>query len=137
MEHPGTLVRPDGTAISGRDLERGMRLSIAASMMSAVWSVPAYGMPIVMFMECLGASAVLIGLLGTVGQIALLVQIPAALVVDRLPARKAFWATTARGHDPRAAPLDSLDILLGIYFVSRWNVPGRNGGAQPGNEDDA
>jgi MFS family permease len=63
-----------------------------------MWGSIVSGMPLTMFMKCIGASGVMIGLTGTVGQITMLLQVPAALMAERLPSRKTFWGVLCLGH---------------------------------------
>ena len=57
-----------------------------------MWAATALGMATTMFMECNGASGVMIGMIVTVQQLAMATQIPAALFAERLTARKKYWA---------------------------------------------
>ena len=52
----------------------------------------AMGIPLSMFLEALGATGVQIGLAVTVQQVAMIVQIPSALIAGRLKTRKRIWA---------------------------------------------
>ena len=92
------LISTDGLPLRERDLRRGMRVSIAAWSLGIMWMAVAGGMPFVMFMEAIGASGILIGLAFTVQQFAMLMQIPAAFMTERLTRRKKFWACTALIH---------------------------------------
>lgn len=83
---------------SERQIRQGMRINIVAGSLGMVFVAAALGMPLTMLMEALGASGVLIGLLGTVQQVAMAVQIPASLFAERLAARKKFWAIVALIH---------------------------------------
>lgn len=55
-------------------------------------------LPLTMFLEALGAGGAQMGLSVTLQQLAMAVQIPAALWVERLSRRKPFWAATAIPH---------------------------------------
>lgn len=83
------------TPLSERALRRGMNVNILAGALGMMWVAVAMGIPLTMFMESLQASGVLIGLTVTVQQIAMVLQIPAAMLTDRLTVRKRFWATVA------------------------------------------
>lgn len=87
------LIATDGRRITRRAVERGLRINIVAGAFGMVWVAGAMGIASTMFMEELGASGVVIGLVVTIQQVAMFMQIPAAFVADRLPARKPFWAT--------------------------------------------
>jgi MFS family permease len=63
-----------------------------------MWGGIAGGMPLTMFMKCIGASGVMIGLTATVGQVAMVLQIPAALLAERLPARKPYFGFMHFSH---------------------------------------
>jgi MFS family permease len=91
-EQKGRLLTPDGRRISPGAVERGLRINIAAGSLGMIWVV-ALGLTTTLFMEALGASGVQIGLVVTVQQLAMAVQIPAAYFAERLVARKTYWAT--------------------------------------------
>jgi HEAT repeat protein/MFS family permease len=86
------LTTPDGRRISQRALQRGLRVNIVAGALGTMW-VATLGIATTMFMECLGASGVLIGMVVTIQQLAMAVQIPAAYFAERLVSRKAYWAS--------------------------------------------
>ncbi len=75
-----------------------MRVSIAAGTFGNIWIVMSIGMPLTMFMEAMGASGFLIGLLMTVRLMAMTAQIPGAFISDRLGSRKRFWGIVALIH---------------------------------------
>ena len=79
-------------------LLRAMRLNIAAGSVGMCWVAVAYGMPLPLFMEAIGASGQQIGAVGALRQIAMLGQIPAALFVERMARRKPFWAGACALH---------------------------------------
>lgn len=91
-------VKTDGTPLTDADIRRGMRINIIAGCLGNIWGNIVGGMPLTMFMKALGASGVMIGLAGTVGQLAMVLQIPSALVAERLPARKPYWGSTVLLH---------------------------------------
>lgn len=84
--------------LNDRDIRRGLRLNIAGTTLGMAWMAVAMGMPLTMLMENLGASGLLLGAMMTAQQIAMLAQIPGAMVVERLPSRKGFWLTMALSH---------------------------------------
>jgi MFS family permease len=86
------LLKTDGAVLSEPEIRRGMRVNMLAGALGTLWGTIAGGIPVTMFMECVGASGVLVGLTVTVQQLAMLVQIPAALLTGRLAARKPTWA---------------------------------------------
>ena len=81
-----------GQRLTQRAVTRGLRCNIVAGSLGMVWVAAAMGMTTTLFMERLGASGLLIGMVVTVQQLAMAVQIPAALYAERLPSRKPFWA---------------------------------------------
>ena len=93
-EQGNSRIRADGRPLTDRDIQRGLRLNIMAGCMGMMWGTIVGGMPLTMFMKSIGASGVMIGLTATVGQIAMALQILAALLAERLPSRKIFfgWA---------------------------------------------
>jgi HEAT repeat protein len=91
MENSPAVVTPEGRRISDRDIRRGMRINILAGCLGMSWWVMTQGMPLTMFMEALGASGLVIGLIPTVIQLSLLMQIPATFLTEHLPARKPIW----------------------------------------------
>ena len=75
-----------------------MRLNIAAGSVGMFWMAAAYGMPLPLFMEAIGASGQQLGAVGAFRQLAMLGQIPAALFVESLARRKPFWAGACALH---------------------------------------
>jgi MFS family permease len=73
----------------------GLRVNILAAACGMVWFAVTQGLPLIMMLEALGASGVLIGMISMLNQSAMLVQIPASIVADRLTYRKPFWFVTA------------------------------------------
>jgi MFS family permease len=84
--------------ISRGELQRGLRVSIFASAFGLSWVAIAMGMPVTMLMECLGGSAVAVGMIVTIQQLATLAQLPAALMAERLAYRKPLWFWSALVH---------------------------------------
>jgi len=88
------LLATGGEHITNVAIQQGLRLNIIAGALGLSWFAMAMGMPLQMFAEALGAKGIIIGLLGTVVQMAMLVQIPASILVERLSARKPIWGAT-------------------------------------------
>jgi HEAT repeat protein len=86
------------TDISSGALRRGLRLSVTASSLGMVFFAVILNMPFQMLLEALGASGFLIGLFGTIRQLALLMQIPGSLMMESLKRRKYAWATLGVIH---------------------------------------
>ncbi|MCF7838428.1 MAG: MFS transporter, partial [Candidatus Marinimicrobia bacterium] len=84
--------------LSDRQIRRGLRINMWAGALGMGWVATALGIPLIMFVERLGGSGIQLGWLAAVQQLAMLVQIPATLFVERLPARKLFWASAALLH---------------------------------------
>ena len=97
MPH-STPVKTDGTPLTDADVRRGMRVNIVAGCLGSIWGNIVGGMPLTMFMKAIGGSGVMIGLTSTVGQLAMLLQIPSALLAERLPARKPYWGVVVLLH---------------------------------------
>ncbi len=114
-----------GHGLTDRTIRRGLRINIIAGMLGMSFVAMTQGIPLTMLMEALGVSGVLIGLIVTVQQLAMLVQIPAALYVERLPIRKTAWAILALTHRalwflPALLPL----LLAGSPRTVAWAVVG-------------
>ena len=117
------------TDISSGALRRGLRLSVAASSLGMVFFAVILNMPFQMLLEALGASGFIIGLFGTIRQLALLAQIPGSLLMEHLKRRKVAWAVLGvihrllvlvpawlawrRPHDP-----DTVFLILAAIAVS-------------------
>ena len=82
-----------GRVVTARELRFGMRMNIIAGALGMFWFAAALGIPLTMFMEAMGASGFLIGLTVTVQQLAMVLQIPSALLAERMAVRKPFWGT--------------------------------------------
>lgn len=94
----GERLTAGGKPLTDKAVERGLRLNIIAGSLGTVWAAIAGGMPLTMFMNSIGASGVAIGLTVTVQQIAMALQIPAAMLAERLFNRKTFFVTAMLGH---------------------------------------
>jgi MFS family permease len=92
------LVDSKGRRISRRDLFVAMGVNTLAASFGSVWLAMTFTMPLVMFMQAIGASGVLIGLVSTVRLVAVSAQIPAALASEHLISRKGFWGRFALVH---------------------------------------
>lgn len=86
------LIGTDGRRITRRAIQRGLRINIVAGAFGMMWAAAAMGMTTTLFMEALGASGVMIGMIVTIQQVAMFMQIPAAYFAERLSTRKRFWA---------------------------------------------
>ena len=87
-----------GKPLTDKAVERGLRLNIIAGSLGTMWGVIVGGMPLTMFMNAIGASGVAIGMTVTVQQLSMALQIPAALLAERMVRRKVFWGVYALGH---------------------------------------
>ena len=87
-----------GEALTAREVLRGLKINVVAGCLGMGWVAVAFGVTLTMFLEQLGASGLQIGLLVTAQQLAMLVQVPASLVAERLSARKPFWGLTTLVH---------------------------------------
>src|ERR1700678_2352081 len=92
------LIDSRGRRISQRDLFVAMGVNTLAASFGTVWLAMTFGMPLIMFMQAVGASGVVIGLVATVRLVAVSAQIPAALASEHLVSRKAFWSRFALVH---------------------------------------
>ena len=89
-----------------------MRFNIFAGSVGMFWMAAAYGMPLPLFMEAIGASGQQLGAVGALRQLAMLGQIPAALFVERMARRKPFWCITCGLHRLMWAIPALLPLLL-------------------------
>jgi len=117
----------DGKIITERALRRGLRINILAGLFGMGWVAIAGGMPLIMFMECIRATGVQMGLVSTVQQLAMLVQVPTAFVSEMLKSRKLFWTTVALSHRlvwfvPALLPLFLADNPSGMAYATVLTV---------------
>lgn len=100
MKAPVTkpLVRPDGTLITERDIQQGLRVSMTASCFGMMWVVTALGIPLTLMLQSLKASGVLIGTSTMIQQLAMVAQIPASYLTERFIQRKKIWGVLAVLH---------------------------------------
>ncbi len=87
-----------GKPLTDKAVGRGLRLNIIAGSLGTMWGVIVGGMPLTMFMNAIGASGVAIGMTVAVQQLSMALQIPAAMLAERLVRRKVFWGVYALGH---------------------------------------
>jgi MFS family permease len=121
---------PTRDNLSPAQIQRGLRWNILAGLLGTFWIAMALTMPLTLFLEALGASGKQLGLSATLQQVAMAVQIPAALWVDRLSRRKPFWAGLAIAHRavwflpplllllPRISPATLIASTLAMVAVS-------------------
>ncbi len=87
-----TIIRDtSGRKLTPLRLRRALALNIAVGVSGMFWVAAVMGMPLTMLMEALGASGLLIGAIITVNQLAMVVQVPTALFVEKLARRKLYW----------------------------------------------
>ncbi|HQL88818.1 MAG TPA: MFS transporter [Lentisphaeria bacterium] len=87
-----------GRRLTPAETKRGMIVNIAAGALGQAWVALALSMPLTMFFERVGASGLVIGLSATVQNLAMIMQIPAALFAERVSSRKKFWFSIAFPH---------------------------------------
>ena len=92
------LIDHKGRRISRHDLLVSMGVNIVAGSFGSAWFAMTLGMPFTMFMQAIGASGVVIGLVTTVRLLVMTVQIPAALASENLGSRKPFFSRFALLH---------------------------------------
>jgi MFS family permease len=92
------LIDSKGRRISRRDLFVAMGLNTLAASFGMAWTAMTYTMPLIMYMQAIGASGVIIGLVTTVRLVAVSAQIPSALASEHLHTRKPFWSRLALVH---------------------------------------
>ena len=85
------LIQTNGQPLRDKDVRYGLRMNIFAGTLGMFYVAVALGMPMTMLLEALNASGFMIGLLGTAGGVTLAMQIPGALMAQRLSARKKYW----------------------------------------------
>lgn len=120
MASPVPLIDIAGRRITDRDLERAMNINILAGSLGMIWLAMTFVMPLTMFMEAIGASGVLIGLITTVRLVGMAVQIPAALVSERFVSRKKFWAPLAIVH---RCLWFVIAVFAYLWSPEKWWVP--------------
>ena len=98
MSDSAGLIDIHGSPISHSQVKNSLRISVFASALGMIWMNMTVLMPVNLFMEAIGAGGVLIGLLTTVRLLASAMQIPSALLSERLGARKPFMVATGVIH---------------------------------------
>jgi MFS family permease len=98
MHQAASAVDTHGNRITSRDLRQAQRISISASCLGMFWISLTFAMPMTMFMEAIGATGVLIGAMTTMRLLAMVMQIPGAIVSENLGSRKKFWAPLVIVH---------------------------------------
>lgn len=112
----------DEGSLSRESIKAGLRVVTVCGCMAFVWMAIAIGMPLTMFMEAIGATGVQIGLIVTVQQIPLILQVPGALLVERLPARKRLWFIMVVSHRMLWLLVAMLPFALGAGQVTVWTL---------------
>lgn len=95
-----TVVTASGDRLSEVQIRHYLRINIIAGSIGVTWFAVVMGMPLTLLFEALGASGVQIGAVITIMNLSMLMQLPGALLVNRLKSRKPIWATVniiARG----------------------------------------
>lgn len=87
-ERKETIIDMHGGRISESAIRQALQRSMIAGAISMSWFAVAFGMPIQMFFEALGATGVVIGLVGTIQQVAMLAQVPGAFITEKVASRK-------------------------------------------------
>jgi len=95
-----------------------MRLSIFAGSLGMLWMSLSVGLPLTMFMEALGASGVLIGLITAVRLVSMAAQIPGAMLAEAMGSRKQVWAALALSH--RALWFVPAALALAAHTGEPW-----------------
>ncbi|MDD4540104.1 MAG: MFS transporter, partial [Lentisphaeria bacterium] len=93
-----TVLDINGQRLSPAAIRRGMVVNMAAGALGQSWYALGLGMPLIMFMERVGAAGVVIGLVAMVQSLAMVMQIPSALVAERVASRKKFWFWVLMPH---------------------------------------
>ena len=84
--------------MSEDEIRRGLKVGTVAGFLGMAWCAISMGVPLTMLMECLTGSGVLIGLVVTIQQLMMVVQIPSALFFEGLSSRKKLWGVLAIIH---------------------------------------
>ena len=105
-----------GRRISPRDRYVAMGINTVAASFGSVWLAMTFGMPLIMFLQAIGASGVVIGFVTTVRLVAVSAQIPAALASENLRSRKRFWSRFALVHR---------FLWFAVAAMAFWSAPTR------------
>ena len=100
----------------------GLRTVTICGCFAFVWMAIAIGMPLTMFLEAIGASGVQIGMIVAAQQLPLMLQIPSALLVERLPSRKPLWFSLALSHRALWFIAAALPFVMGVGQASVWTL---------------
>jgi len=101
--------------LSDRDVRRGLRINIFAGSLGIIWFTVIMNFPLTMLLDSVGASGLLIGMVGMGIQLAIIVQIPATLFAERLAERKRIWGIITIAQRPLAI----IPALLPFLLASR------------------
>jgi MFS family permease len=93
-----TSATPVSSPLTHREVSSSMRLSILAGCFGMLWMSLSVGLPLTMFLEAIGASGVMIGLITTVRLFSMSAQIPGAVLAEAFGSRKRVWAVMALLH---------------------------------------
>jgi len=123
--HSTQKVHLDGRPMGDDEIRRGLKIGTVAGFLGMAWCAITMGVPLTMLMECLTGSGVLIGLVVTIQQLTMVVQIPSALFFEQLASRRKLWGVLAIIHRvlwfvPAFIPLfffDTPSVAVTIIFV--------------------
>ncbi|MFW6286561.1 MAG: MFS transporter [Candidatus Sumerlaeota bacterium] len=87
-----------GHRITNAAVQRGIRRNMLSGALGMAFVAVTMGMPMTMLLEAMEAGGVMIGLFGALQNGALIMQIPGAIIVERLASRKRFWVATNLVH---------------------------------------
>jgi len=115
-----TLVEPG--SLSRQQIIRALIISVTGSCFAMVWVYLAQGMPLTMLMERLGATKTQIGLMVSLQQIVLILQLPVSILVERFKSKKPIWIIGAFIHRaiwilPGWIPFLVGDTQTAIYMI--------------------
>ena len=119
MTPTSELLDTNGQRVTELDIQRSLRVNIVAGFFGTLWMAMSINYSLTLFMEAIGASGVMIGLMMTARQMMVTAQIPAALLFENLPehrgARKRYWAIPALVHR---------FIWFIVAALALWGKPG-------------
>jgi len=98
MPEPAALIDVHGRKITHAQVQQSLRVTVLASSFGTIWMAMTLTMPLNLFMEAIGASGVVIGLLTTVRMFAAGMQVPAALISEKIGSRKRFMVVSGIVH---------------------------------------
>jgi len=108
-----TLFNADGTLASADALKRAKVLSTVAGCLGSLWWNTIIGLYLPLYARKFGASQTEVGLLATIPQLTMVIQIASAYMVEKLGRRKPFWGVSEMSRRVVMAGL----ILLPVMFV--------------------